>query len=94
MAIQLALAMVSIMNSLIYCMKNVLNMMCKPILDIGIFGGFVGSREHFGMNYNADVRMPHDRAWDFIYNNGVSVAYLSFAEVDQYGNVNVYFMAD
>jgi propionate CoA-transferase len=32
----------------------------QPILDIGIFGGFVGSREHFGMNYNADVRMPHD----------------------------------
>ncbi|MBU5915088.1 acyl CoA:acetate/3-ketoacid CoA transferase, partial [Vibrio cholerae O1] len=61
----------------------------QPILDVGIFSGFVGSREHFGMNYNADVRMPHDRAWDFIYNNGVSVAYLSFAEVDQYGNVNV-----
>lgn len=46
------------------------------------------------MNYNADVRMPHDRAWDFIYNNGVSVAYLSFAEVDQYGNVNVSYFND
>ncbi|MDU3836767.1 MAG: acyl CoA:acetate/3-ketoacid CoA transferase, partial [Staphylococcus aureus] len=66
----------------------------QPILDVGIFGGFVGSREHFGMNYNADVRMPHDRAWDFIYNNGVSVAYLSFAEVDQYGNVNVSYFND
>ena len=27
----------------------------QPILDVGIFGGFVGSREHFGMNYNADA---------------------------------------
>lgn len=61
----------------------------QPILDIGIFGGFVGSRQRFGMNYNADVRISHDQAWDFIYNHGVSVAYLSFAEVDQYGNVNV-----
>nr|WP_244058972.1 CoA-transferase [Staphylococcus argenteus] len=66
----------------------------QPILDVGIFGGFVGSRERFGMNYNADVRMRHDQAWDFIYNNGVSVAYLSFAEVDQYGNVNVSYFND
>ncbi len=85
MAIQLASVTASIMNSLIYCTKNVFDVMSIHC-QCGIFGGFVGSREHFGMNYNADVRMPHDRAW--IYNNGVSVAYLSFAEVDQYGNVS------
>ena len=35
------------------------------------------------------VQMRHDQTWDFIYNGGVDVAYLSFAEVDAVGNVNV-----
>ncbi len=59
MAIQLASVTASIMNSLIYyeeCVEHDV----QPILDVGIFGGLVGSREHFGMNYNADLRMPHD----------------------------------
>lgn len=58
-------------------------------MDTGIFGGWIGSREQFGMNYNLSARMRHDMTWDFIYNGGIDVAYLSFAEVDQYGNVNV-----
>lgn len=64
------------------------------ILDVGIFGGFVGSCEYFGMNYNVDVCMFYDRVWDFIYNNGVLVVYFSFVEVDQYGNVNVFYFND
>lgn len=47
------------------------NDLVQPIMDIGIFGGFIGSREHFGMNYNSDVRMRHELTWDYIY-NGVS----------------------
>lgn len=63
----------------------------EPILDIGIFGGFISSGDRFGMNYNFNARMRHEQTWDFIYNGGISVACLSFAEVDQQGNVNVSF---
>lgn len=66
----------------------------QPLMDTGIFGGFIGSRQHFGMNYNTEARMRHELTWDFIYNGGVSVAYLSFAEVDAKGNVNVSYFGD
>ena len=66
----------------------------QPIMDTGIFGGFIGSRQHFGMNYNTEARMRHELTWDFIYNGGISVAYLSFAEVDAQGNVNVSYFGD
>lgn len=66
----------------------------QPVQDIGIFGGFIGSGKHFGMNANFDSRLRHDQTWDFIYNGGISVAYLSFAEIDQYGNVNVSYFGD
>src|SRR5699024_8939390 len=49
----------------------------------------IGSGDYFGMNYNLDARMPHDMTWDFIYNGGIDIAYLSFAEIDHSGNVNV-----
>ncbi|MBN6851163.1 propionate CoA-transferase [Staphylococcus saprophyticus] len=65
------------------------NHLVQPNIDTGVFGGLISSREHFGMNYNLSARMRHDMTWDFIYNNGLDVAYLSFAEVDQRGNVNV-----
>ncbi|WP_020006248.1 acyl CoA:acetate/3-ketoacid CoA transferase [Salinicoccus albus] len=58
-------------------------------VDTGVFGGMIGSRDYLGMNYNLDARMPHDMTWDFIYNGGVDIAYLSFAEIDHSGNVNV-----
>ncbi|PTK44207.1 acyl CoA:acetate/3-ketoacid CoA transferase, partial [Staphylococcus nepalensis] len=45
----------------------------QPIQDIGIFGGFLGSGKHFGMNADVDFRMRHDQTWDFIYNGGVSI---------------------
>ena len=41
------------------------------------------------MNYNLSARMRHDMTWDFIYNGGVDIAFLSFAQVDSMGNVNV-----
>ncbi|RZI02429.1 acyl CoA:acetate/3-ketoacid CoA transferase [Staphylococcus condimenti] len=66
----------------------------QPVQDIGIFGGFIGSGKHFGMNANFDFRLPHDQTWDFIYNGGISVAYLSFAEIDQNGNVNVSYFGN
>lgn len=65
-----------------------------PILDIGIFGGYIGSRENFGMNYNTEAKLRQDMTWDFIYNGGVDIAYMSFAEFDQHGNVNVSFFSD
>nr|WP_263314639.1 malonate decarboxylase subunit alpha [Mammaliicoccus sp. Marseille-Q6498] len=58
-------------------------------IDTGNFGGMIGSGNNFGMNYNLDAKMRHEMTWDFIYNGGLDIAYLSFAEVDQYGNVNV-----
>ncbi|MCG7337866.1 acyl CoA:acetate/3-ketoacid CoA transferase [Staphylococcus sp. ACRSN] len=58
-------------------------------IDTGIFGGIVSSGQNFGMNYNLSAQMRHDQTWDFIYNGGLDVAYLSFAEVDEIGNVNV-----
>ncbi|UEX90247.1 malonate decarboxylase subunit alpha [Staphylococcus ratti] len=65
-----------------------------PLMDTGIFGGFFGSRNYFGMNYNTEARLRHELTWDFIYNGGVSVAYMSFAEVDANGNVNVSFFGN
>ena len=61
----------------------------KLNIDTGIFGGIIGSRNHFGMNYNLDARMRHEMTWDFIFNGGLDIAYLSFAEIDQSGSVNV-----
>lgn len=58
-------------------------------IDTGVFGGIIGSKNNFGMNYNLDARMRHDMTWDFIYNGGLDIAYLSFAEIDRFGNVNV-----
>ena len=65
------------------------NHLVQPNIDTGVFGGLISSGSRFGMNYNLSARMRHDMTWDFIYNDGLDVAYLSFAEVDQYGNVNV-----
>lgn len=61
----------------------------KLNIDTGIFGGMIGSGHHFGMNYNLDARMRHDMTWDFIFNGGLDIAFLSFAEIDSAGNVNV-----
>lgn len=58
-------------------------------IDTGVFGGMIGSGQNFGLNYNLDAKMRHEMTWDFIYSGGIDVAYLSFAEVDQFGNVNV-----
>ncbi|WP_251521493.1 MULTISPECIES: acyl CoA:acetate/3-ketoacid CoA transferase [Staphylococcus] len=58
-------------------------------IDTGVFGGMIGSRAYFGMNYNLDARMRHDQTWDFINNDGLDIAFLSFAQIDQHGNVNV-----
>ncbi|WP_411842099.1 acyl CoA:acetate/3-ketoacid CoA transferase [Salinicoccus sp. HZC-1] len=58
-------------------------------IDTGVFGGIIGSKNNFGMNYNLDARMRHDMTWDFIYNGGLDIAYLSFAEIDRFGNANV-----
>src|SRR5699024_8666284 len=52
-------------------------------------GGLISSGKYFGMNYNLSARMRHDMTWDFIYNGGVDIALLSFAQVDSKGNVNV-----
>src|SRR5699024_458397 len=65
------------------------NHLVQTNIDTGVFGGLISSGKRFGMNYNLSARMRHDSTWDFIYNGGIDVAFLSFAEVDQYGNVNV-----
>ena len=65
------------------------NHLVQTNIDTGVFGGLISSGNYFGMNYNLSARMRHELTWDFIYNDGIDVAFLSFAEVDQYGNVNV-----
>lgn len=65
------------------------NKLVQLNIDTGNFGGVIGSRKNFGMNYNLDAKMRHELTWDFIYSGGIDIAYLSFAEVDQFGNVNV-----
>ncbi|MDO5649673.1 MAG: CoA-transferase [Gallicola sp.] len=63
-------------------------------LDLGILGGYQGARKSMGYNYNSSAKIPHDNSWDLIYGGGLDVALLSFAEVDQYGNVNVSQLGD
>ncbi|KKI63781.1 malonate decarboxylase subunit alpha [Staphylococcus cohnii] len=65
------------------------NNLVQPNIDTGVFGGLISSGKYFGMNYNLSARMRHDMTWDFIYNGGVDIAFLSFAQVDSKGNVNV-----
>lgn len=63
-------------------------------LDLGMLGGYQGARRSMGYNYNSSAKIPHDNSWDMIYGGGLDVALLSFAEVDQYGNVNVSKLGD
>ncbi|WP_271399603.1 CoA-transferase [Staphylococcus nepalensis] len=65
------------------------NDLVQPNIDTGVYGGLISSGKQFGMNYNLSARMRHDMTWDFIYNGGVDIAFLSFAQVDAKGNVNV-----
>lgn len=58
-------------------------------IDTGVFDGYIGSNDYLSMHYNLSARMRHEMTWDFIYNGGLDIAYLSFAEIDQHGNVNV-----
>lgn len=63
-------------------------------IDTGTYGGLLGSGMQYGMNYNLDAKMRHDMTWDFIYNGGIDIAFLSFGEVDADGNVNVSLLGD
>src|SRR5699024_8126686 len=69
--------------------EEVVNYLVDANIDIGVFGGLISSGKYFGMNYNLSARMRHDMTWDFIYNGCVDIAFLSFAQVDSKGNVNV-----
>src|SRR5699024_1899529 len=65
------------------------NDLVQPNIDTGVYCGLISSGKQCGMNYNLSGRIRHDITLDFIYNGGVYIAFLSFAQVDAKGNVNV-----
>lgn len=59
------------------------------MIDLGTIGGYQGAGQTVGMHYNLGAMIRHEMSWDMIYAGGVDIALLSFAEIDQAGNVNV-----
>lgn len=60
------------------------------MVEIGSIGGIILQGIVFGVNVNICVILDMMFQFDFYYGGGLDVCYLSFVEVDQYGNVGVY----
>jgi propionate CoA-transferase len=61
----------------------------KLSVEQGITGGIPSSGSNFGLVYNPEVIIEAPAQFDWYDGGGLDVAILSFAEFDQYGNVNV-----
>ena len=61
----------------------------KLSVEQGITGGIPSSGSNFGLVYNPEVIIEEPAQFDWYDGGGLDVAILSFAEFDQYGNVNV-----
>ncbi len=58
-------------------------------VEQGITGGIPSDGSDFGLVYNPEVILEAPNQFDWYDGGGLDVAILSFAEFDQYGNVNV-----
>ncbi|TKI02927.1 acyl CoA:acetate/3-ketoacid CoA transferase [Martelella alba] len=59
-------------------------------VETGPVGGITTQGVAFGANVNTRAIMDMTSQFDFYHGGGLDVCYLSFAEVDQYGNVGVH----
>ncbi|ETJ33200.1 Propionate CoA-transferase protein, partial [human gut metagenome] len=59
-------------------------------VETGPIGGITSQGIAFGANVNTRAILDMTSQFDFYHGGGLDVCYLSFAEVDQHGNVGVH----